>query len=186
MHPTGWADSTEKELMTEEDQNRLLRGYEHMLQRLREMMENTDHLTRPHLQEALDTAKQRAVELHELTPEEADRISNYLRRDLEEAAHYGVRTDEDLAGWLRMDLQLIENWLWDTFSSVADKTKLELIQFQRQLVVPETYHTGEVAGPGTLHCTNCGNAVHLSKVGHIPPCPKCHGTEFTRTEPDNQ
>ena len=166
--------------MDEEDQNRLLRGYEQMLHRLREMMDHPDHLTRPHLRDALQTAKAQSVELGELSEEEADRIGNYLRRDLESAASFTSQGDEDLSGWLRMDLQLIEDWLWDQFSKAADTTKLEFLNFQRGLIPAEVYTTGEVAGPGSLRCTNCGHMLQFERVGHIPVCPNCGNQEFMR------
>lgn len=167
--------------MSEQDQNRLLRGYEQMLRRLREMMDQPDELTRPHLRDALETAKARTVETHELSPEEADRIGDYLRRDLEAAATYAAKAgDQDLSGWLHMDLKLIEDWLWDQFSKVADTTKLEFLQFQQGLLPAEVYAAGEVAGPGSLRCTQCGHTLHFKRVGHIPSCPECGNTEFLR------
>ena len=42
------------------------------------------------------------------------------------------------------------------------------------------YHTGEISGPGTLLCVACGTELHLHKTGRIPPCPKCHATQFKR------
>jgi len=171
--------------MREQDQNRLLRGYEQMLRRLREMMDNPDALTRPRLSDALDTAKAEAVEQGHLTAEEADRIGEYLRRDLEGAASYSAtHGDQDLAGWLRMDLQLIEDWLWDRFVSVADKTKLELMELQNELAGPRLYRSGEIAGPGTLVCTHCSNELQFTRVTHIPHCPKCDRTEFVRPQDD--
>jgi hypothetical protein len=43
-----------------------------------------------------------------------------------------------------------------------------------------TYHTGEATYGGTFQCKHCGSLVHLKKPGHLPPCPKCHKTEFQR------
>lgn len=166
--------------MEEQDQNRLLRGYEQMLHRLREMMDQPDHLTRPRLRDALDTAKQQSVEQGELTEQEADRIAGYLRRDLEQAAQYTASGDQDLAGWLHMDLQLIEDWLLDQFAKAADLTKIEFMNFQRGLTPAEIYSAGEVAGPGALRCANCGYTLHFERVGHIPACPNCGNTEFIR------
>ena len=79
-------DKPEEAAMSEEDQNRLLRGYEHMLRRLREMMADTDALTRPNLVDAIDTAEEEVVESGQLERDEADRIGGYLWRDLSAAA----------------------------------------------------------------------------------------------------
>lgn len=165
--------------MEEPDQSRLLRGYEHMLRRLREMMDQPD-LTRPRLHDALAMAKQQSVEQGELSDEEADRIGNYLRRDLEQAAQYTTVDQQDLSDWLHMDLQLIENWLLDQFAQATDLTKIELMNFQRGIMPVEPLSTGEVTGPGTLSCTQCGNTLQFERVNVIPACPKCGNTEFTR------
>jgi len=166
--------------MSDQDQTRLLRGYEQMLHRLREMMDHPDALTRPRLSDALETVKAEAVEQGKLTPDEAEHIGEYLRRDLEGAAAYSAQSDQDVAGWLHMDLQLIEDWLWDRFASVADKTKLELMALQGELAGPQLYFSGEIAAPGTLICTNCGQQLQFKRVEHIPRCPHCDHTEFVR------
>jgi len=170
--------------MTDEKEKRELHGYEKMLDRVRDFMERTERESGPRLRKALEQAKERAVELGELTRDEAENIAEYVRRDVEDAADYTTRTDEDLAGWLRMDLQLVENWIWDRFSSVADKTRLEWLELENTLAEREFYHTGEIAGPGMLVCDSCGEELHYKKAGHIPPCPKCAGTRYRRPSPD--
>jgi len=45
---------------------------------------------------------------------------------------------------------------------------------------PYIYRTGEMTGPGTLVCDKCEEHLHFHKVGHIPPCPKCHAVNFHR------
>jgi Zn finger protein HypA/HybF involved in hydrogenase expression len=83
-----------------------------------------------------------------------------------------------------MDLQLVENWIWDRFASVADQTRLEWVELQHTLAERERYHTGEIAAPGALTCDNCGAELHFEKPGHIPPCPKCSGTLYRRPSPE--
>ncbi|WP_440995969.1 zinc ribbon-containing protein [Arhodomonas sp. SL1] len=166
--------------MSEDPQERERRGYETMLGRLRERLEEAEHGFGPRVREALEHAREQAVELGELTREEADRIASWLRRDLEEAADFTARTDRDLNSWLHMDVQLIENWILDRFTSVADRQRLEWLEFEQFLERASEYHTGEIAGPGRLRCRNCGETLTFTRPGHIPPCPKCHGTVYSR------
>lgn len=166
--------------MEEQDQSRLLRGYEQMLRRLRTMMDQPDHLTRPRLHDALQAAKRQTVEQGELSHEEAERIGDYLRRDLEQAAQYTAAEDQDLAGWLHMDLQLIEDWLLDQFAKATDLTRVEYLNFQHGMLPPEVFSSGEVAGPGALVCNDCGNTLLFEHVDIIPQCPNCGGREFVR------
>jgi hypothetical protein len=164
----------------EEQHEQQVKAYERMLDRLREMYDQADSQVRPHLRDAIVAVRDRAVELGELSREESDRVAAWLQRDIEEAAQFTASTDEDLNTWLRMDIQLVENWIWDRFSSVADRTRLEWLELQRNLQEWSEYHTGEVAGPGALACKNCGETLTFKKPGHIPPCPKCRGSVFER------
>jgi phage FluMu protein Com len=39
--------------------------------------------------------------------------------------------------------------------------------------------TGQKPGKGTYECTRCGKVLVLDeKSATLPPCPRCHGTEF--------
>ncbi|NOZ11475.1 MAG: zinc ribbon-containing protein [Gammaproteobacteria bacterium] len=42
------------------------------------------------------------------------------------------------------------------------------------------YHTGEVTHGGRFQCTDCPETIELKKPGHLPPCPKCHGSQYRR------
>ncbi|MBC3911601.1 zinc ribbon-containing protein [Undibacterium umbellatum] len=42
--------------------------------------------------------------------------------------------------------------------------------------------TGEKPGIGTYVCVKCGKSLFLNdRTDTLPPCPKCHGTEFKKT-----
>lgn len=168
--------------MTDNEQPRdhEVHGYERMLERVRERLDSTGDAVERGAHEALDAARERSVALGELTREEADRVAAWLQRDLEDAAEYVGSARGTYADWLHMDLQLVENWVWDRFSSVADQTRLQWQALNRQLQAAARYHTGEVTGPGTLVCRDCGEVLHFKRTGHIPPCPKCHGSRFER------
>ena len=159
---------------------RLVQGYRRMMERLKAAIEEAGEEAKPTLEENLRRAQEKAVELGELTREEAEKVAGYLRRDLEDAAHYLEDTGSELAQWLRFDLELIEDRLLDMLLTVADRTRLELAEFERQMQRAASYHTGEITGPGVLRCTTCGEELHFREPGHIPPCPRCHGTEFQR------
>lgn len=47
------------------------------------------------------------------------------------------------------------------------------------------YETGEkfATKKGRYKCLNCGKVITLDEdTDRLPPCPKCHGTEFERVE----
>ena len=168
--------------MADEDRKeRLARAYDHMLEGVRDWIQELEDATVPAIEKALDNAREKTMELNELTREEADKVGEYLRRDLLHLGeHLDEKKDDDLRSWFRMDLELIETKLADLFSSVADRTTVELERLREIASLSEFWSTGEITGPGILECTACGEQLHFSKTGHIPPCPKCHATSFKR------
>ena len=168
--------------MAEEDRKeRLAQAYDHMLEGVRDWIQELEDATVPAIEKALDNAREKTMELNELTREEADKVGEYLRRDLLHLGeHLDEKKDDDLRSWFRMDLELIETKLADLFSSVADRTTVELERLREIASLSEYWSTGEITGPGILECTACGEQLHFSKTGHIPPCPKCHATSFKR------
>jgi Zinc-ribbon containing domain len=155
-------------------------AYKKMLERVKDLLAQQNKRTGQGLEHSLEAAKQKAVELGELDEDEADAIGRYVKRDLREAGRHLAVTGGELRTWLGIDIQLMEDWLLDMFAQVADKTKLEWMQLEKNAQEASHYHTGEVTGPGTLQCTACGERVHFYTVGHVPPCPKCHETVFIR------
>jgi len=156
------------------------RAYGRMLERAREALRGGEATALPRLQHWLTEAKDRAVTLGELTREEAERVGDYLRRDVVDAASYLSETGRALKDWLRFDLDLIEDRLLDLFSTMVDETRLELDRLAEAARAPAPLHTGEVTGFGTLRCLGCGLEIEFTEPAGIPPCPRCEGTRFVR------
>ncbi len=160
-------------------QEKLEQAYDRMLERARETLEHARHETLPNLQHVLEEAKDTAVELGELTIDEAEKIRDYLKRDLTDAAQDMEEGRKELAEWFRFDIQLIEDRLTEMFSHMVDHTRLELNRLKMQAMAAD-WHTGEITGPGSLQCRKCRQQLEFHKTGHIPPCPKCKSTVFRR------
>ncbi|THB63918.1 MAG: hypothetical protein D6B27_11355 [Gammaproteobacteria bacterium] len=174
-------NSRNTEQTPKSNEEKLIDGYNMMMERMKQLFETAEAHARPKIMQAIEYAKKTAIELNELTKDEAQKIGDYIKRDISDAAEYLAESENDLSQWFQFDIKLIENWLWEAFSSVADKTRLELIAFSEKMEEYSKYHTGEVTGPGTLICTNCGKKVKFEKTGRIPPCGGCKGTEFERS-----
>jgi predicted RNA-binding Zn-ribbon protein involved in translation (DUF1610 family) len=159
---------------------RMVTAYEAMLERMHQLLENTEKKTVPLMREALQEARDRAVELGELTREEAERVSQYLERDMRDAAGFLAETGQEFRDWFRFDWQLVNQRLLDMFAGVADQTSLAFRELAERARQASLYHSEEVTGPGTLVCTQCGEEIHFRHVSRIPPCPNCHGREFSR------
>jgi NADH pyrophosphatase NudC (nudix superfamily) len=161
-------------------EEKLVDAYNTMMKRVHTAIDEAEEKTIPTLEHNLEEAKVRAIELGELTREEAEKVTGYLKRDVEEAARYLQETGDEFSDWIQFDYELIEDAVKEAFMSVADQTKLQLEKLSKKAAEANSYHTGEISGIGTLVCENCGEKLHFKKTGHIPPCPKCHATRFKR------
>jgi len=161
---------------------KLVHAYNVMMERVKAAIDETSEEAGPKVAELVGKAQKKAIELGELSADEAVKIGDYLKRDLDAAADYLASEEtEELIEWLKFDIELIEDRLLEMFLSVADQTKVELLALEERAAHADEYHTGEVTGPGTLACTACGKHIHFHKAGHIPPCPKCHATTYKRS-----
>lgn len=165
--------------------NRLVRAYDRMMERVKLRLEELEQAEKdaiPRLSASIEHAMEKAVELGELTREEARLIGGYLKRDLEDAGQYLTATGSDLRAWMRFDLELIEDRLLDFFQSGVDQSRLDFLAFEAPETGTETelYRSGEVTGPGTLQCGECGELVVFRAPTLIEPCAACAGEVFVR------
>ena len=160
--------------------DRLVNAYERMLEHVDSMLDTAEKNTLPTIRKSIDAAREKMVELNELTREEAEKVATYLERDMKDAAHFLSETGDEFREWFKFDVQLIEARMMEMLAKVADRTRLELDRLADRAREGVLYHTGEITGPGTLACTQCGKELHFHKAGHIPPCQKCHATEYRR------
>ncbi|HFE39505.1 MAG TPA: hypothetical protein ENK06_14005 [Gammaproteobacteria bacterium] len=159
---------------------KLIKAYNQLLQTTKEIIDMAKREATPAIHDAIDKAKEGLTEASELTAEEIDKVSDYLKRDLHDAAEFIAEGEREIADWLRIDVLYIEDRLLEMFSHMVDETALALEQIRQNAEQANTWHTGEITGIGTLLCKKCGEELHFKKTGHIPPCPKCHHTEFER------
>jgi hypothetical protein len=159
---------------------RLAAAYNRMLERIQELLEDTEDKGMPTLEEGIRQAGNKAVELGEVTREEAERLGGWIRRDMEEATHYLADGGREFAAWLKFDIGQVEARLLDVLFSVADKTRLELAAFERAMEANNVYKAGEITGAGVLECLGCGEQAHYYETSAIAACAKCGGTKFKR------
>lgn len=154
-------------------------GYRKLLEAARHFIEEAGEKTAPIVEKAVQQAQDKLSVAGEYSREELDKLGEYLRRDLHDAADYMERTGREYGDWLRLDILKIETQLAESFLRVADRTRTELANWVMQSET-HAWHSGEITGPGTLQCIDCGELLHFQEPGHVPPCPKCHGSRFRR------
>ncbi|RMG35789.1 MAG: hypothetical protein D6720_06370 [Gammaproteobacteria bacterium] len=159
-------------------------AYEKLFETVAEEWKKVEEKTEPVLHELILKAKEKLLAAEEITEEQGERLAEYLERDLQDMGRHLAEEGRELKDWLGFETALLEDYFADLLLSVADKTEVEWLKLKLQSTERPTYHTGEVAMPGTFECVKCGERIHLHKAGHIPPCPKCHHTEFKRLSYD--
>ena len=118
--------------------------------------------------------------IDELTEEDAEKLSAWLKRDIDDAIDHMSDADSKFVDWLGFKTELLESTFLQMLLDTADPTTVELKQIKERAEHPHEYHTGEITGPGTLICDECDEKLHFYKAGKIPPCPKCHETRYHR------
>jgi len=172
----------------------LITAYNQMMEEMRNAFEQADPSDMS-LQKALDLAKHQVVHLGEVSAEEAHEISEYIKRDINDAAEYMMDSSAEFYDWLMLDIEIIERKVMDLFLSVADHTRVELEQFKHEKRLPEqpkpdqtgveqipVYKSGEITGPGTLICESCGKIKPFLSSDEITDCEKCGHNRFIRRQ----
>ena len=167
--------------MSHQSSNRLIDAYNQMMASIRAAFESPDDKDMS-LSKAMSMARDEITHLTDVTQDEAEEISNFIKRDINDAAEYMMETSSEFSDWLMLDIEVIERKLIDLFLSVADKTRLELEQFGVQNRELSLYYSGEITGPGTLLCDTCGHRVAFTTTSQIGKCEQCGHNTFRRAE----
>jgi len=164
---------TEKKNNPEENEDVGL--YQKMAERTAEILQEG----RKTLDEALKKAGDEISSGGEYTREQAEKIGQYLRRDLSEvgkkaqlardAVIEAVEPHRVVAG-VQSGLTRLLRTAADILSELAGKSEQAL-----------EFKTGEVTSPGTLTCKSCSKEMHFKSTVRIPPCPSCHSTLFRKS-----
>jgi Zn finger protein HypA/HybF involved in hydrogenase expression len=126
--------------------------------------------------EALKKAKEELSAAGDFSREQADKLGEYVRRDLKENANKAkdavVKAVEPqrVAAGVQSAFTRILTSAAETLTELAEKSEKSL-----------EFKTGEITSPGTLTCKECEAEMHMTKTTRIPPCPKCHKTIFRKS-----
>ncbi|MFV2031168.1 MAG: zinc ribbon-containing protein [Gammaproteobacteria bacterium] len=162
------------------DREKLVKAFDHMVESVNQAMHDAEEAIAPSVDEMVGNAQTIAHELFSLSKEESGRLGKALKRDIKNANKVLNQQRKELKDWLSFDLTLVEDKFIELIDRAADKTWLDFRDFENEEIHASLYRTGEVCSAGTLCCRDCGQTMNLSKSSHIPPCPKCHHTEFYR------
>ncbi len=165
--------------MSEEKQNPEQNEDVHLYQKLADRAAEILKDGRKTVDEALKKAGDEIASGGDFTREQAEKIGNYLRRDLSEVGRKLKQSRETvinaaephrLAAGVQSGLAKLLHTTADVLSEIAERSEKVL-----------EFHTGEVTSPGFLTCNVCGKEISLKATVRIPPCPSCHKTVFRKS-----
>jgi len=154
--------------------------YENMYEDIVDNVHKVENKTEELVHKLVDEAKEKVIKLEKISQKEADDLAHYLKRDLSNAATYLSKSGNELRGWLGFETALLENEALDVLLQIADETTVELFQLKESFPPSQEYFSGEITGPGTLICDECGKEYMFYKASKIPACSDCYNTKFHR------
>ena len=146
--------------------------YEKLASRTADILEDG----RKTFEDALKKAKEELASAGDFSREQADRLGEYVRRDLKQNADKATEAvrkaiePQRLAAGAQSAFSRILTSAAETLTELAERSEKSL-----------EYKTGEITSAGTLTCKNCEAEMHMTKTTRIPPCPKCHKTVFRKS-----
>ena len=149
--------------------------YDELAAKFKELFESGAEKTTEVAQAAMEKARQQLTAAGAFTEERGQKLKGFLERDFGQIAST-VRDEAKVkfnparigTGALASIVSLLQA-AGSALSGAAEKAGESL-----------SCRSGEITSAGTLTCKDCGHSMHFKKTGRIPPCPKCHKTEFTK------
>ncbi|MBN1006437.1 zinc ribbon-containing protein [Amphritea pacifica] len=155
--------------------------YDRVLSRLRRELESAEHRSWEYLQEKIEEAVELELTAEEMTRDEMDLLSAYLKKDLKQLGYYAHETGEGVAAWLNFDLNALEQTVAQQLMDLADRTRIGITELEQRLAEGEDYYAaGDTALAGTFVCVDCGEQITNTHTAPLSACPKCGSETFTR------
>jgi isocitrate dehydrogenase len=128
---------------------------------------------------ALEKAHEQLTAAEEFSVEQGLELKRYMARDLDhtiaDAKGLGDAAKE------KLNPSRLGTGALYSLASVIDATSSALNSLDKKTKKSLTYKTGEITTAGTLTCNSCVEKIHLKATGHVPPCPKCRATLFSKS-----
>jgi cell division septum initiation protein DivIVA len=95
--------------MENNDREKLVAAFEHMVENVSESMHKAEEALAPTIDEMVHNAQQLAREVFTLTQEEAESLGATLKRDMHKANEAMNQQSKELKDWFSFDLELVED-----------------------------------------------------------------------------
>ncbi|GLR64184.1 zinc ribbon-containing protein [Marinospirillum insulare] len=164
--------------------SRLVELYDQLIERLYETKLELEKSSQAlDLEKEIERLAETEQEIERLTREEADLLTAWLKRDLQDLRSYLVETGKGVSDWLAQETQLLSEQFIYWLKQVADPSLLDARTLQEDLASrddPTIYHTGELAMAGTFRCSSCDKKIQMAATHRLDACHRCDGRVFIR------
>lgn len=163
----------------EPDKGKLVQQYDKLASKFKELYLEEKVRGREAMAEALEKARAQLTAVGEFSEEHGEELKRYLLRDLDQTIVDAQRLGEEAKEVLH-PARLGAGTL-HSIATVLDVTSNALHVLSDKARQTLSYTTGELTSAGTLTCQECGQKVHFKQTGHVPPCPHCSSTRFSKS-----
>lgn len=161
------------------NEDRDISNFEELASKTREQLIASKDQSMEWLHMAVDASVDQLEKAGNFTKEEGERAGRFLKHELaatrvdfaraRESIIKGLNPSRVSGGFVGLASHLFGS-MGDLFQGWAAKSEEAL-----------AFNTGEVTGPGKLTCIYCATELNLERSSRIPPCPKCHKTDFRKS-----
>ena len=153
--------------------------YEKLASRAKELVEEAREKTSEAVGAAIGKAKEEMVAAGDVGHEQGEKLKAFLERDLQITSRYAAKAGE--AAKEALEPHRVKAGVESALATILKVTGDKFEEWSKKLDSQLDFKTGELTTPGSLTCKGCGDKIRMQSTGHIPPCPKCRGTEFHKS-----
>lgn len=163
----------------EESKNAMIREYDLLANKFHQLYIAGNERGHAAMKTALEASRKQLVAAGEFSVEQSHDLHDFMSRDLSQTlseAHSLGDTAKNTFNPSRLKAGALSS-----LASILEATGSAFLLLGEKTKENLTFKTGQVTSAGTLTCQNCQQSMHMMATGHIPPCPKCRATEFSKS-----
>lgn len=164
---------------SEQSKTKLEDQYDKLAKKFKELYLQGSERGREAMSAALDKAHEQLNAMEEFTEEQGKELKKFMARDLDQTLADAQKLGQEAAE--RLHPARLGAGALASMAAAMELTSQALHTMSNKARQSLSYKTGEITSAGTLTCQACKAQVHLKKTGHVPPCPKCSGTVFSKS-----
>lgn len=149
--------------------------YDDLADKFHEEFEAGAENTAEFAHKAMETARKQLTSAGKFTEEQGQRLKAFLENDFSRVSQEMKAGAKEKLNPSRLGAGALSS-----MSKLLHKTGVALSSFADKADGALACKSGEITSAGKLKCNACSYEMHFKKTGRIPPCPKCHKTEFTK------